>query len=209
MENYKPNSHKSKEENTEIATQEKRAEKVVTAGVQVKKKSGFAKFADNFIEEDSRTVKDYIFKEVLKPALKKAISDMTKGAIDLWLYGDANVSRDYTLRNTNASRISYQSYYRDDRDYNRAPIRNYRTGNYDFANVAFDSMGDAQEVLKRMDEIMARYHLVRVADLYDLAGIAGTYTDNDWGWMDIQSASVSRTYDGKYIIRLPKAMPLD
>ena len=59
-----------------------------------------------------------------------------------------------------------------------------------------------------MDELIATYGLVSVADLYDLVGIAGSYTDNKYGWTDIRNASVVRVRDG-YVIKLPRALPLN
>lgn len=47
-----------------------------------------------------------------------------------------------------------------------------------------------------------------VADLYDLVGINGNYTDNKYGWFNIRTASVVRVRDG-YMIKLPKAVPLN
>ena len=59
-----------------------------------------------------------------------------------------------------------------------------------------------------MDEMISVYGIVSVADLYDLIGVTGNYTDNKYGWTDIRSASVVRVRDG-YIVKMPKAMPLD
>ena len=50
MEEYKPNSHKSKE--TQEAIAEKKVEKVVTGAVKVKKKNGFEKLAGTFVPDD-------------------------------------------------------------------------------------------------------------------------------------------------------------
>ena len=58
-----------------------------------------------------------------------------------------------------------------------------------------------------MDEIMEEYGIVRVADLYDLVGITGDYTDNKYGWTNIRSAEVVRVRDG-YKIKMPRAMPI-
>ena len=75
-------------------------------------------------------------------------------------------------------------------------------------NIVFNSRGDAEAVLMSMDELISQYEVVRVADLYDLAGITGDYTDYRYGWTDIRSARIERVRDG-YIIRMPKALPLD
>lgn len=72
MEEYKPNSHKSKEERKE-SIPEKHVEKVISGTVKPKKKSEMQKFADVFISEDVNNVKSYIVMDVLVPAIKKAI----------------------------------------------------------------------------------------------------------------------------------------
>ena len=59
-----------------------------------------------------------------------------------------------------------------------------------------------------MDELIEHYGIVSVADLYDLVGITGSYTDNKYGWTDIRTAQVVRVRDG-YKIKLPRAIPLD
>lgn len=82
MEEYKPNSHKSKEEQKDLVP-EKRVEKVISGTVKPKKKSEMQKFADVFISEDVNNVKSYIVMDVLVPAIKKAISDIVTNAAGL------------------------------------------------------------------------------------------------------------------------------
>ncbi len=202
MEEYKSNSHKSKEER-QAGPPEKKVEKVVSGSVKSRKKSEIQKFADVFIQEDARKVKSYILMDVLVPAVKKAISDIVTNGIDMILYGETG----RTKKNGTASKVSYRSYYdkRDDRrDYGSARTR---TG-YDYDDVILDNRGEAEEVLSRMDELIATYGLVSVADFYDLVGITGSYTDNKYGWTDIRNASVVRVRDG-YTIKLPRALPLN
>ena len=204
MEEYKPNSHKSKEEQRESdALPEKKVGKVIVGSAKSKKKGEMQKFADVFISEDVGNVKSYIIMEVLVPAVKKAISDIVTNGIDMILYGETG----RTKKNGTASKVSYRSYYdkRDDRrDYGSSRTR---TG-YDYDDVILDNRGEAEEVLSRMDELIATYGLVSVADFYDLVGITGSYTDNKYGWTDIRNASVVRVHDG-YTIKLPRALPLN
>ena len=60
MEDYKSNSHRSKEE-----LKKKEVGKVVTGEVKTKKKTEVRKFADTFISEDIANVKSYILMDVL------------------------------------------------------------------------------------------------------------------------------------------------
>ena len=205
MNDYKPNSNRFKEEQKtkEIKTQEKRVEKpVVTGKAVVKKKSAFSKFADEFISEDAKNVKSYVLGEVLIPAVKKAISDIVTDGIDMILYGGSRGDR----KRSTADRVSYRSYYDSSRS--SRDTRSVTTARYTTDDIVLTSRAEAEDVLARMDELMDTYGLVRVADLYDLVGITGNYTDNKYGWTNIRNAEIVRVRDG-YIIKMPRAVPID
>lgn len=204
MENYKPNSHKSKEEQQE-ALVERKLEKVIKGSAKTKKRSDVKKFADVFISEDAGNVKSYIIMDVLIPAIKKAISDIVTNGIDMMLYGEAGRSK----KKSPASKISYRSYYESDNDRRRdySSIRTRST--YEYDDIVLDNRGEAESVLSTMDELVETYGMVSVADLYELVGIQGSYTDNKYGWTkNIRNASVVRVRDG-YLLKLPKALPFD
>lgn len=204
MSDYKPNSHKSKEELRE-SVPDKKVEKIIAGTVKSKKKNEIQKFADVFISEDVTNVKSYILLDVLVPAIKKAISDIVTNGIDMILYGGSN----RTKSNSVASKVSYRNYYdkgNDRRDHGSYNSRT-KTG-YSYDDIILDNRGEAQDVLSRMDELISTYGVVSVADLYDLVGVTGNYTDNKYGWTDIRSAEPVRVRDG-YLIKLPKALPLN
>ncbi len=195
MEEYRPNSHLSKSEKGEDAPK-KKIDKIVKGAVKSKKRSGFAKFASSVIQEDAKNVKNRIIVDVLIPSLKKTISN----AVDVILYSGSP-----SKRGSPASKISYRSYYDEGRE--RKSQSRMNSG-YDYDDVILENRGEAEEVLSRMDDLISTYGTVSVADMYDLVGITGNYTDNKYGWTDIRNASVVRKADG-YMIRMPKAMPLN
>lgn len=198
MEEYKPNSRKYKEGNGTP----KKVEKIVSGGVKTKKKSEIQKLADVFISEDVSNVKSYVLMDVLVPAVKKAISDIVVNGIDMVLYGETGHSK----KKSAASKVSYRSYY--DREHDRRSTDSRTRTGYNYDDIIFDNRGEAEDVLSRMDELVSTYGVVSVADLYDLVGITGNYTDNKYGWTDIMSASVVRVRD-EYMLKLPRALPLD
>lgn len=202
MQDYKPNSHRFKEEQSgsEVA-EKKEVKKVISGTAKTKKKSGLSKVADTFINEDVENVKSYILMDVLVPAAKKAISDIVVNGIDMILYGEV---RD--RKPGNSSYVSYNKYSsgrdRDDRSSYRT-----RTG-YSHDDIVLDTRGEAEAILNNMDGLIDTYGVVSVADLYDLAGISCSYTDNKYGWTNIRNADIIRVRDG-YVIKMPKAMPID
>lgn len=201
MEEYSSNSHKSKQQNE---LEEKKINSVVSGSVKTKKKNEVQKFADVFISEDVANVKSYILMDVLVPAIKKAISDIVTNSIDMILYGEAGRSK----KSNGSSKVSYRSYYENPSRRESSGAR-ARTNDFDFDDLIFDKRGDAEAVLTAMDDIIERYQIVSVGDLYDLAHVStDNYMVNKYGWTDIRNASVIRVRDG-YVIKLPKAMPLN
>lgn len=192
--NYKPNSNKSKEVQKTPSEERKKLEKVVSGTVKTKKKSGVSKFFSDVVSDSASNIKTYIVKDVLIPAVKKGISD----TIDMILYGGTR------KRTTNASRVSYRSYYDEPRTRDDGPSR---TASYHYDDIIIDNRGEAEAVLSQLDDAIDTYGMVSVADLYDLVGVSGDYTDNKYGWTNLRNAEVIRTRDG-YRLALPKALPI-
>ncbi len=198
MEEYKSNSHKSRQMQVDDIP-EKKVEKIVSGSVKSKKKTGLQKITNVFVPEDVDDVKSYIFEDIVVPAVKDIILDAVRAFL--------GVNGSSRGKSSTASKVSYRKYYedRDRRDYGNTPRT--RIG-YDYDDIIIESRGEAEDVLARMDELIATYQLVSVADFYDLVGVSGNYTDNKYGWTDIRNASVIRVRDG-YMIKLPKALPLN
>lgn len=200
MNDYQGNSHRSKETVKNEAVQTKKVERV--ANGKTRRKNELRKLADDFISEDVRSVKDYIVQEVILPTVKKAISEAISGGIDMLLYGETRPKN----RGRNEGRVSYTKYYERERDYDRG-ARN-RVRGYDYDDIILDTRREAEEVLDRMADLIDTYGVVSVADLYDLVGINGSYTDNKYGWTHLRNADVQRVREG-YLLKLPKALPFD
>lgn len=196
MDNYKPNSHKSK---SEQAVEKKKVEKVVNGGVKTKKK-----FLDGFIAEDAKSVGEYVLMDVIIPTAKKAIVDTITEAAHRFFFGGSSRSSN----SSTASRVSYRSYY-DSRYGNSSSSDTTQTRNgYSYDTIVIDDRAEAEEVLVRMDELIETYGMASVADLYDLVGVTCEHTDNKYGWTNLRNAKVVRLIGGGYKLELPKALPL-
>lgn len=210
MTEYKSNSHKSKEE------ERQKLEPIVKGAKKVEKKNESFK---DMVKNNLPSIKEYIIMDVLIPAGKKAISDVIGSSSDIFvdtidtiLFGEKRSRRN---RRGSSSRTSYYKYYEErdrdrryrDRDYDRD--RNRLRG-YDFDDIILETRRDAEEVLDRMEDLIDTYKIVSVADFYDLVGISGNYTDNKYGWTNLRNARVERLrHEDGYILKLPKALPLD
>ena len=197
MEEYKSNSHRSKE-----LTKNEPVKKVVKPIAKATKKKKNA-LAETFISEDASNIKSYILMDVLVPAIKKAVIDIVTDGISMLFYGDT--SHGNRRSSTSASYISYNRY--SDRD-RRDDRTSYGRSRYSYDDIILQSRGEAEEVLDRMSEMIDTYGIVSVADMYDLVGIATNYTDNKYGWTNLRNAEPIRVSNG-YMLKLPKAGPID
>ena len=198
MEDYRPNSHRSKEESNNLPVEKKKVQPVVKGKV-VKKTNNVRKLTDIFVSEDAKNIKSYVLMDVLVPAVKKAISDIVTNGIDMILYGESGRSK----RRSTGDYVSYNRYSSSDsRD------RNYSgSSRYSYDDIVFENRRDAEEVLDELYKILNKYHIVSVADLYDLVDMSGNYTDYNYGWNNLNGSDVIHTRDG-YILKLPRIVSI-
>lgn len=197
---YKPNSKRSKEGSPKPVP-DKKFEKVITGEAKFKKRNNFL---NAFLPEDMGSIKTAIFLDVFIPALKKALSDMW----NMILYPNGEEGG-YGRRNSPASKVSYMKYWQRDRDDDRRYPLNYRSNCLNCDEIIVDTRGEAEDILATADEIICSYGIISVACLYDLAGRVGNHTDNKYGWTDVSGAKIIRLNDGSFMIKMPKALPLD
>lgn len=188
-----PNSNKAKKEQKTL-TDKPKAEKIITGTAKLKSKGIF----DFIVSEDAASVKSYLVSDVLIPNVKRLIQELVTNGINQILYGhEYKPSRG----GTNASHVSYNSYSNRNRP---APVDNSSKG---YRDVEVSTYQEARDVLSNLQDIIDQYGMASVADLYDLVGIEGAFTDNRYGWTNISQASAVATRDG-VVIRMPRIKPL-
>lgn len=199
MEDYRSNSNKSKEPAHAEQIDEHRVKSVVTKPTKKKKKSGIRRMGELIVPEDMNNVKSYVFFDVLLPALKKTLYDVISNGSHMMLFGSSGKTE---------RRTSYSSYYSNRKE---EPSYSYsKRSSFDFNDIVISDRDEAESVIRAMEDLLDRYHLVRVADVYDLLDMSSSsnWTDNRYGWTDISGARVVSDYDG-YRIKLPRPLPLD
>lgn len=203
MDEFKGNSDALRSKNyinTKPTEPVKKIEKVGD-GKAVKKKSGLKELTDGFIQEDVNTVRTYLWRDILLPAFKKTLWEMVTGCADMFLYGGERAPK-----GKNYDRVSW----RDSTvvgGRSKPAAERVRSG-YSFDDVLFPTRIEAEAAYESLSAAIEQYHNVSVADLYSTAGITGVWTDNNYGWTDIRSASIIRFEDG-YLLKMPKAEPLN
>jgi len=218
MEDYPANSHKVtqhyvKKENVEKEEEPKKIEKVVEGEVLRRKKPWGKRVWESFVGGDLQTVRSFVVLEVLLPAAKDMIADSFTQGVERMLYGEArSTSRRTGRRPGDNGYVAYNRYAPSKPSYGRrdeppGPSRRARA-THNFDEIILATRVEAEEVIDRLFDLVSRYDSATVADLYELVGVTGNYTDDKWGWTDIRGAGVTRVRNG-YLLDLPRPEPID
>ena len=197
-------------------------EKVVNKPVistKAKHRATFGKLLrQTFIPEDVSDAKDYILADIVMPAMKNGIFDTIMNIVDYWRGGGGSYRRpgavsaprprlgsqyDYSARSRStqtrqepAAAIRYS--------YDDIIIEDYPSNQGGSAK----SRADAEAVLVSMQSTIDRYTIVRISDLYDFVGLTSASTDYNYGWANLEGATVRRV-NGGWMLVLPKPMPIE
>lgn len=188
-------------------------EKITTGDVVQRKKPLGKRVTETFIGGDAKSVGAYVVMDVLIPAAKDTIADAVSQGIERMLFGEGRAST--SRRTGNKPKNGYVSYNRYSgvgtapprhpamgRDEPQVSQRGRATHNFD--EIILATRPEAEEVIDRLFDLISRYESATVADLYDLVGVTGNYTDDKWGWTNLRGAGVTRVRGNGYLLDLPK-----
>lgn len=154
-----------------------------------------------FFAEDIKEVGNYLLWDIALPSIKNAVSDIFTSGIDRLLFGgDSGPQRSRSSK-------TYTSYA--NRSYGRRETPTERTytqrdrREHNLESIIFATRSEAEDVLNHLIGICDQYDVATVGDLYGMAGISQSYTDENWGWRDLRSGRAVRARNG-YILDLPK-----
>lgn len=194
---------------------EKVVEQVVTGEAALRKKSLGRRFREVFIGGDTKSVVSYVIADVLIPQAKDMFAEAVSSGFERLIYGDSRPgARRYGNRAqpgpgpTNYTRYAVRGNNPIGRQphEDRRPTVSVRTQDID--DILLATRVEAETVVDRMYDLLRDYDTVSVADLHSLVGLSSSYTDQKWGWTDLQGTDVRRVREG-YVLVLPKTIALD
>lgn len=195
---YQSNSNKKKKSDQP----DKKVEKVVTGEVVTRKQSNKKNIKSIFFGGEFKGAMRYITADVLLPAFRNLMVDATTKGIERVVYGEANPRRRPTQY---SNRVQYNSPVRRETPLylpNQAP--RYSTPVKPRPNeVILTSREEAELVLERLSDIVERYEVATLADLYELCGLPSAHTDNKWGWTYLNNAQIIQIREG-FLLSLPE-----
>lgn len=216
MEDFPPNSHRVKVSRETAKIEPKHVEKVVETEVTRRKKPLGKRLFETFLGGDARSVTSYVFMEVLIPSAKETILDMLSQGAERMFYGESRSrSRRSPYGQGSSGYVSYNRYSSNTgtqptrREEQRPQMSRRGRAYHDLDEIVLGSRVEAEEVLDRLYDLIARYETASVADLYDLVGEPKNHIDERWGWRELRGASFTKLRDGGYSLNLPKPETLD
>lgn len=205
---YAGNSKKSKA--SAEPKPEKDLEQVTTGDVIVKEKGMGSRIRSLFFGEDFRNVVRYVTADVLLPAARSLIVDMTTRGVERAVYGEtprrqkAPAYHGYTSYQTPVSRQGPMMLPNQPPHYPPARVSSPRPGQ----EVILSTRDEAELVVERMMDVLAQFEVVSVADLNELIGVQSKHTDQKWGWFFLGTVQVRQVREG-FLIDLPSAEPIN
>ena len=182
--------------------EKKHLDKVVTGKVSIKKKSEGRKILEKIFPSAGSDLKTTLMDDVIFPMLKNGLWEAV-GRI-LWPNGDGPVRSSSFGGGT---RINYSGFSKPQARQHYIPAGS--TVGFDYDRIAFETRGDAEAVLMALDENIDAYGFATVGAFYEAAGVTTNNAQVEkFCWRSIGDAKVAQV-GGGWIIRMPRAMPLD
>ena len=212
--NYAGNSFREREDKSFSDPPPKKAlSSKVSSPVISRKKPLLDRLANLIFDDDATNVATYVFFDILIPAAKETIVDMVNSATEMLIFGENTGRRKILGGNVRHSKgqtiVNYNSIYDRQKTSNRYLDSDQRIRNsHKFSDIVFGNMRDADEVLSAMVDQIDTYGEVTVGDFYDLCDLTSEFTDQKYGWKNLNRAVVLRVRNG-FIIELPKPILLE
>jgi hypothetical protein len=200
MESFPPNRKTIREREREPVQQ-------VTTGSAIRRRKPLSKqFKETFFGGNARSAGHYMISNVMIPAVQDTIIEMVQTGIERIVRGD----RSRRTSPGQLGRVNYRSYAQrrpttpDDRPPMPTSLSKAARARHGFDEIIIPTRQEAEEVIDRLFDIISKYDVVTVAELYELTGLGSSHTDHTWGWQDLRGASVGRVRGGGYLLDLPE-----
>lgn len=188
--------------------EEKKLEKVVTGEVTQKKKPLGQRFKTMVTGIEFRGASQYVFFDVLIPAVKNMVVDAVDVGVKRMIYGEG-ASRNPGYGRS--SRTTYNSPINRGRDSvmlpkqppHYTPPRTSHSSN----DIVLNTREEAELVLSTMQDIIEKYEFASVSDFHTIVGLPSTYVDNNWGWSGLQYVNIRQVREG-WLLDMPSVEPI-
>lgn len=199
--NYAANSQKAKQ--PEPQEEARVVAPIISGGAVERKEPLRRKFLQAYAGDSAQSVGQYLLLDVVVPATKNLISDLVTQGVNRILYGGSRPSGGVF---SSVGSRGYGKFF-NGQSSNQQPtgpqMSQQARANHAFGEIVLTSRSDAELVIDSLRELIETYGNAKVANLYSLVGVSGEFTDQSYGWTNLQRAGVVTVREG-YLLDLPK-----
>ena len=178
----------------------------VVKGTQVKRPAS-RRFFDTLFAESPKALGAKVARDVVVPRIKAGFEEAFNSFLSGMLWGDSSNRPLTGIANrtvlsggrTNYSAVNNRGM--NGRQQAQQALTMQSSGNYQ--DLVVPTQQGAEILLANMYDLLNQYRVVAVADLYELAEITPSISDNSYGWSTLDGARISKVRDG-YLLELPR-----
>ena len=189
-------------------------ESVVKKGTVIQKKPNiFKRTARSMVADDVQNVGDFVVTDILVPALRNLLYDVIVGGAGRTIFGTAAARRPGMNPGLFGTAQNLKTAYHNASNpaASTAPapqgMSKQAQARFDFSEISLTDHSEALYIIELLKQRVGEYGTASVADLYDLLGHTGAFTDQNWGWTDLTNARVHQNRNG-FVLDLPHPVPL-
>ena len=186
--------------------------------VEVKKRSGFRDFLEAIRPKNPNSFLNHVLYHIIANSAVNVVEDVLKDGIDHWLHPDNQgyyYRDDRYYRRGNPGGVSYRNYdsmYESDRNSRPYEPDRYSDRTPNPRDIIYSSRATADRVLEEMRACIYESKFCSIAEFYEIlkrvtegqVNITANYTEEVWGWSNLDGIRPETTYNGKYRIRFPR-----
>ena len=204
------NSHKSREAKSDpqkVPGKDDKLTKVIEGVVVQKKAPVMKRMVRGLVADDINNVGEFLVTDVLLPSFRNLLFDLITQGSARTLFGSTGARRSLGGAGPVSSiRTAYNKIAEGNPSDIRRSAQPVRRRTAPMELIILETREEALAVLDALMARVERFGRASKADLNDLLGITGEFTDQNWGWTNLDQAGVSQSRDG-YLLDFPD--PID
>jgi hypothetical protein len=179
---------------------------VVDAGLVVQAPRPMTRrFLDFVFAESPKVLVKRVVENTLVPRAKAGVEEALQSFIHGMFWGQGSAPMSSVVKGTvlRGGGVNYQSISSQPSALTMAREANTSrsTGNYE--DLVCPTQEIAERLLTQLYEVFNQYRVVAVGDLYEMASIPVSPSDNAYGWLSLDGARITKERDG-YVLALPR-----
>jgi hypothetical protein len=191
---------------TAAVTPPKKEIKAVVSGAKKVKRPATKRFIDYILAESPKAIAKKVVDEVVVPRVKAGIEQAFNEFLSGMLWNNSmnrppsNLAAGPMMRGGGVNYNVISSQQSSLQQARQATV-SQSSGNYQ--DLVLPTQEFAETLLANLIDLFNQYRMVAVADLYELAGVTPSPSDNSYGWTSLDTARISKVREG-FLLELPR-----